>query len=446
MVIHSDERNFTCNDCDKTFKTTAFLKRHSLIHLQVKPYFCDECGKSFADPSYFKCHKKEQHSGSRPFECSFCAKGFKMQKSLKLHLKTHSSDFVPKPRIVTSDVPKRTYTEEEKEEILERVEQIGIYGTAKEQGVNRSVVRSWVNVRGGKYKCEECERCFKDSHLLKMHIFGKHTKKNGNYNAHSFDNKFRESVVEYVREHSMEEASRKFDVAERSIQRWVKLFRNAFTCNLCQIVFNNQMHIRKHLKKRHKIVDREEQENRFTHMDNKHGYNVAENEKASSKEVKVEKNHENNETNFIDKSKCFFNEETGENWDEIALKENMKDDSSLYKKDDTIAESVPHSEYSTAPESPGEDALDNTAVTIFMAMMVCLFKCILFCMQVNKRLNKREIKMSEVWEEMHEKDDANKDEKPEGNIVNDITTMPGEERKGKSQIIVLNNRKQFVLI
>ena len=232
MVIHSDERNLKCPDCDKTFKTNAFLKRHSLIHLEVKPYFCDECGKSFADPSYFKCHKKEQHSGPFPFKCSSCEKSFRIQKSLRLHLKTHSPDYAPKPRITLNDVPNRTYSETLKEEILKRVDEIGTSSTAREQGVNKSVIRSWLNIKRGKYKCEKCERCFKDSHLLKMHIFGEHTKQSENRNAWSFDNKFRETVVKYVKEHSMEEASRKFDIVERTIQRWVTLFTNGFTCIL----------------------------------------------------------------------------------------------------------------------------------------------------------------------------------------------------------------------
>jgi len=226
MVIHSDARNFKCDKCDKTFKANAFLKRHSLIHLEVKPYFCDECGKSFADPSYFNCHKKEQHSGPSPFQCNSCDKGFRTQKSLRLHNKIHSVEHVPKPRIKSTGVPNRIYTEKLKEEILERANEIGLNQTAKEHGMNRSVILAWLNIRREKYKCDTCEKCFSNSHRLNMHIYGEHSKQRKNHTAWTFDNKFRETVVKYVKEHSIKEANKKFDVAERTIQRWVTLLSN----------------------------------------------------------------------------------------------------------------------------------------------------------------------------------------------------------------------------
>lgn len=51
---------YSCNTCDKVFKTVSHMRLHCLIHTNLKP---------------FKCHKCDYASNCRGKNCSFILKG-----------------------------------------------------------------------------------------------------------------------------------------------------------------------------------------------------------------------------------------------------------------------------------------------------------------------------------------------------------------------------------
>ena len=47
MRIHTNEKPYECDVCEKRFRHSGDLKYHMRIHTNEKPYECDVCEKSF---------------------------------------------------------------------------------------------------------------------------------------------------------------------------------------------------------------------------------------------------------------------------------------------------------------------------------------------------------------------------------------------------------------
>ena len=76
--VKSNEKNeisqFKCNICNKYFKYKSQLKLHERMHVGEKPFKCDYCEKKFSRSTYLLLHKK-RHTGDKPYKCEFCGKG-----------------------------------------------------------------------------------------------------------------------------------------------------------------------------------------------------------------------------------------------------------------------------------------------------------------------------------------------------------------------------------
>ena len=47
MRIHTNEKPYECDVCEKRFRRSGHLKRHMRIHTNEKPYECDVCEEAF---------------------------------------------------------------------------------------------------------------------------------------------------------------------------------------------------------------------------------------------------------------------------------------------------------------------------------------------------------------------------------------------------------------
>ncbi|ERL88983.1 zinc finger protein 337 [Dendroctonus ponderosae] len=92
LSVHNDERNFSCADCDKSFKTKPLLKRHQVVHLNPRTYCCDLCGQRFNDGGTLKTHIQLKHIRSRDFICPICGLSFPMKATLEKHILRHNKN------------------------------------------------------------------------------------------------------------------------------------------------------------------------------------------------------------------------------------------------------------------------------------------------------------------------------------------------------------------
>ena len=85
--IHSEEKPFKCNVCQRTFKRIEHLDRHKKIHTCEKSFVCKICQKAFARSDHLKRHEKNCSGENRsfkwnwmthtqPFMCDICCGRF----------------------------------------------------------------------------------------------------------------------------------------------------------------------------------------------------------------------------------------------------------------------------------------------------------------------------------------------------------------------------------
>ena len=86
--VHS-ERPHKCEFCTKRFPTTSDKKRHERTHTDEKPYKCSFCDRHFARKDNKDGHEKK-HTGEKPHKCEVCDLRFSNASSKARHMKWHT--------------------------------------------------------------------------------------------------------------------------------------------------------------------------------------------------------------------------------------------------------------------------------------------------------------------------------------------------------------------
>ena len=89
------EKTLSCSECDKKFVLQSLLMVHfNHIHQKLrKMSTCPHCSEEFeAYSSAFKAHVN-RHTDNRQFACETCGKSFLVERHLKEHMKRHTLSY-----------------------------------------------------------------------------------------------------------------------------------------------------------------------------------------------------------------------------------------------------------------------------------------------------------------------------------------------------------------
>ncbi|XP_071319753.1 zinc finger protein 658B isoform X2 [Trachinotus anak] len=77
--------HFSCTFCSKPFTNPMALRNHTRIHTQKKKYVCLTCGKAFRLASILHNHQRVHNRVANHFSCHACGKSFQGRSGLKRH-------------------------------------------------------------------------------------------------------------------------------------------------------------------------------------------------------------------------------------------------------------------------------------------------------------------------------------------------------------------------
>jgi len=93
MLIHKEEKGYLCDICSKSFATNTQLLQHKISHIEEKNIACDVCGDLFSHRKNLLKHKKRVHTViKRNYSCEECGKSYKSSCMLKQHLRIHTGE------------------------------------------------------------------------------------------------------------------------------------------------------------------------------------------------------------------------------------------------------------------------------------------------------------------------------------------------------------------
>ena len=115
-MLHTGEKRYACDICEKTFSRSSYLAAHERIHTGEKLYECELCYMTFSSNSALQQHKSEnlayhnmidtkQSKQQHSLLCYICGAKFNSLTELNNHKEIHLND-----KSYSCDVCQTSYT------------------------------------------------------------------------------------------------------------------------------------------------------------------------------------------------------------------------------------------------------------------------------------------------------------------------------------------------
>ena len=168
MTVHE------CSYCGKRGRRSHILE-HERIHTGEKPFSCQYCDRKFTTNSAKTSHERTRHNAEKPFSCEYCDKKFASKSQKTSHERTHMEKLKIEIDDIKNEFPGGTVMESADSRSIEIGE-----GSQSNLPISKDEIKVNTSNDGENlqpYKCKECFCSFAKISDAQIHFESAHVMK-----------------------------------------------------------------------------------------------------------------------------------------------------------------------------------------------------------------------------------------------------------------------------